>query len=952
MKRAIGKGDWKEAWSLVDAVLEKHGDDADSLALVARVAHENEKPLLAAKYLVEACRKESFRKASRVQQAMIAMISTGQLHEGMELLEEAIAKQPEQFETRRWLYDFYMGTENRQAGLRHGRHLIRQRRFDLALLTTLSNTERRTQDDKPLEEMIQRNPDDLRPQLGTAKIDFDQGKFDPAIERLRAIVKAHPDYLPAQALLGRALASAEQFQEVEPWSEELGESLEPYPEYWLALGDWARGKGQTAAAARSFYEATRRDPDILESWSKLSTSLQQLNLTGQTIPKEVLDSVDQRVTLLSQFAQLKNRFERTGSISRATAIEIVETLSQIGRLWEAEAWASLAMTLPEDDSVDAKAARIAIVERMRSDTPWQLTDAPEFSIDLSNLDSPSIAVEVATPSGQASSGSGTPLRLVNQAKERGLDFFGRTSDQLQDPGIMLYQTLGCGGGAIDYDLDGWSDLYLMAAGGSPSKGDSANNALMRNVQGRFSNVTDQSGSGDTRFGQGVAVGDVNEDGFPDLLLLNYGSDQLLINNGDGTFSNQSERLGPESIHWSTSAAIADLDGDSINDIVITRYCVGLDPSLIDCPMKDSSFAQACSPMKFPGDPDLFLRSRPDGTLEDVTQKWQAQPTVIGRGLGIVAGSFDDTVGVDLLIANDMTNNHFWSRSKQGPFLLQESATIRGLAGDDKAAAQGSMGIASGDMDEDGDIDFLVTNFEAEYNTYHEQRVPGLWQDRTINVGLSRPTDPLVGFGAVSVDVDDDGTLEFLVTNGHVDIFSRADEKTGEEKRSVYAQPMQIFRRQFATGLFESIGDQFDSEYLQTPHVGRALWKTDVDNDGRVDLAVTHQTEPVAILVQEGPSKTRSLGIRLVGTSDSRDAIGATVEVTVDDQSRFAANTSGDGYLCSDERTLRFSFLTEQNECNVKVTWPNGDVQQFQAVPLGGVVVAVQGQDKTFDLKTR
>ncbi len=949
MKAAMQKGDWAEAWKASSAVLVNHPDDAEVIATVARVAHENELPEEAAELLVDACRAESFRRSPRVQQAMIALIGIGRLHEGMEMLEEAVAAQPLQHDTRRWLYDFYMGTENRKAGVVHGRYLVRQRQFDVDMLLTLSNTERRTHDSDPLQEMISRNPKDKRPQMGTAKSKFDSGDYEKAIETLQTIVQAHEDYLPAQSLLGRSLAAAARWEELESWTGSQSSSIEAYPGYWIALGDWARTKQENAAAARAYWEACRRDPDIMESWSKFNTTLQLVQSAGGDLPEEVLAGIENRVTLLSRFNQLKHRFERTGKISRATAVEMVETLGKIGRLWEAEAWASITLSLPEDDSVDAQQTRQSIVNRLSQDTPWQLTEQqPEFEFDFSFLELPTIGAASRKRTGSApvkvaQAGDAGTFRLINEADRRGLKFFGRTFDQLEKPGIMLFRTLGCGGGTIDFDLDGWSDLYLVAAGGTPPKRDSEPNALFRNLGGAFADVTASAAVGDTGFGQGVAVGDVNEDGFPDLLVLNYGANTLLINNGDGTFVDASDRLGANPQDWSTSAAIADLDGDGFSDIAIVNYCAGFEPVTRPCPMKGTEVVRSCTPVKFEAAPDLFLQGTPAAGLVDQTEAWGAEPAVLGRGLGIVVGSLDDKPGVEVFVANDMTNNHYWSRPKSQPadsgkpFVLVDSAIVSGLGGDDRSQAQGSMGIATGDFDRDGDIDFYVTNFENEYNTYHDQSFPGVWQDRTAKLDLITPTLPLVGFGTEAVDLDNNGLVELIVSNGHVEIFSRDNE------RSVYAQPLQVFHRG-AEGTFEPAAPSMASEYVTTPHVGRALWTLDANRDGLTDFAVTHQTQPVALLINQSQTDADWIAINLAGRSCSRDAVGATVEVACRQEHWMAIQTSGDGYLCSNERTLRFGLGDIGDAtCEVKVTWPDGQSETFEGLTANETWLIVQSQ---------
>ena len=944
MNTAIRRGDWTTAASHSDAVLQKHADEPDTIALVAQVAHSNGDVEKAAELLVRACSVESFSNPARIQQAMIALIGVGQLHEGIEMLEEAVAKNPADSESRRWLYDFHMGTENRIRGLPHGKTLVQERKFDLELLTSLSNTERRTQDAKPLDEMISRNPADKRPLVGDAKIKFDEGDYAAASELLRSIIQQHPDYVPAQTLLGRSLAADGKFDALATWAAKQEQPVAMSPEYWLALGDWSRGQNHPAEATRAYWEATVADPDMLEAWSKLSRSLKVLPASSGEIPDNVLRAIENRAAKLSQFNQLKNRFERSGSISRATVAEMVSTLVDLGRLWEAEAWASIAYTLPEDDSVPLDELRQGVVRQIRADTPWQITSQhPEFTLDLSSLAMPRVG-KLTRPTQQSdgiteASRLAEGLVLINEADRRNLRFSGHTGAELDQPGIMLHQTLGCGGGAIDFDLDGWSDLYLVAAGGQPSAVDSQANALMRNLQGQFDEVTGVSSTGDQGFGQGVAVGDVNADGFPDLLVLNYGRNTLLINQGDGTFADASFRLPGNGADWSTSAAIADLDSDGLSDIVITNYCAGLEPTTTSCPVKGSDIARSCSPMMFKARDDQFLKCGDDGGFLDKTELWNAVPDVVGRGLGIVVGELDGSSGLDAFVANDMTNNHFWSVSPEpSTFSLVESAMVRGLGADDRAISQGSMGIASGDLDRDGDLDFYVTNFSKEYNTYHEQLSSGVWRDETLKMGLLAATTPVVGFGSEAVDLNNDGNLELIVANGHVDMFSRDDEK------SVYAQRMQVFRRA-ASGGFASVGEQMSGAYMQSPHVARALWTLDIDRDGRTDFAVTHQTEPVALLMNQSVATGDWVTFELSARHGARDAIGTQLELSDGEQRWVVQKLAGHGYLCSNDARLLIGLgdLRGDKKISLRVSWPDGMVEEFDQLSCNSEWVLVQGQ---------
>ncbi len=952
MKAAIRGQLWNEAALFTDAVLAKYPDDPDILTLVAQVAYHNDQPDRSADLLVDACQLESLSNEGRIRQAMVALVNVGRLYDGIELLDEALNQHPDQMETRRYLYDLYIGTEDREHGEPLGKRLVRERHFDLDLLMTLGNEQRRTLDTKPLVTMSTRHPDDLRPLVGEARIKYDSNEFDEAIRMTREIIRQHADFVPAKLLLGRSLAAAERLDEIEAWAQEQLPGIEAAPDYWMTLGEWARARQDKRAAVRAYWEAARRAPDATEAWSKLGSAMQMLEGSSRESTDKILPHIQTRVRRLSDLDQAKHRFERTGKISQAICLEIINNLRDLGRLWEAEAWASIALSLPADDAVPMKRTRQEIVSELRRDTPWQSTsEFPELTMNLSAFELPEIAraasshentVAFSLESLDQTLTEQPDLRLNDEAAARGLNFFGRTSDHLSQPGIMLFETLGCGGGVVDYDLDGWSDLYCIAAGGTPPHRDSEPNGLFRNQSGKFSDVTLATGTGDTGFGQGVAVGDVNEDGFPDLLVLNYGPNALYVNQGDGTFVDASDRIETHAedevvSDWSTSGAIADLDGDSLADIVIVNYCAGLEPVTETCPMAGSSVFRACTPVKFPALNDQFLQGQANGRFIDRTRDWLAVPQNPGRGLGVVIGALDRVPGNDVFVANDMTNNHFWSRqSDSESFEFRDSAMPRGLAANDRLLAQGSMGIAVADFDGDSDMDIYVTNFDNEYNTFHEQIHDGLWQDRTSQLKLTTETMPLVGFGTQAVDLDLDGELELVVTNGHVDLFSRGEE------RAEYAQFMQVFSRQ-PDATFEPIEGLIAGEYLRGKHVGRSLWTIDVNHDGRTDLVVTHQTEPISLLVNDCKSRGAWLEMELHGTHCSRDAIGAIVQVRSGDTTLTQPLISGDGYLCSNERVLRFRLEADNAPVEARILWPDGSEQNVSGMHSTGRWQVIQGE---------
>nr|WP_144059601.1 FG-GAP-like repeat-containing protein [Rhodopirellula sallentina] len=948
LRLAVERERWQEAWEGSNAALTQHPDDAEVIYLVANVAQKVGKPDVAAELVMDACRAENFQDVAGIKRAMEALLKVGRLYDCLDLFEDALEVDPNLHEIRQYFYDMCWGAEDRRRAIPHGRLLVKYRQFDLPLLLTLSSTESGTDRLESFVAMAKRHPRDKRPLVAEAKYRFDQGEFTRAEATLRQVLETHPEHLPANALLCRVLIAKAAYDEFAKLPVELSDGIDGYPDYWLAVGDWCWYAGRQPEAARAYWEAARRDADGREYWLKLATSLRQLDHETHGIDDLTLSSVENRVRLLTLFSDATTRFRTYPS--QAVAVEIAEALQNLGRLWEAEAWAAIATRLPRDPAVPVAQIRESIVCSLRKDTPWQIDEKhPELRIDLSHLVVPRLDSlgRIADQRDQKQMRicrRSERLRLKNEANERSLTFFGRTADDLDRPGVMHYQTLGCGGGAIDYNLDGWPDLYFAAAGGTPPNRDSSPNALWINRGGTFVDVSRESGTDDTGFGQGVAVGDVNEDGFPDLLILNYGPNVLFINNGDGTFTDASERLPSEGqeVVWSSSGAIADWNQDGLADLTILNYGKGLEPVTKKCFGTSKSLARACAPLNFKAAADRFCLNSQTGEFADQAS---LQPTAsnLGRGLGVIAGDLDQVPGVDLFVANDQSSNHYWSRSESKEYSLKESAIVRGLGASNDSPYQGSMGLATGDFDRDGDFDLFVTNFHQECNTYHDQLSPGGWRDQTMPQRLYSATLPMVGFGSQAVDLDNDGWLELIVTNGHVDRYP--GEKSGS-----YAQPMQVFRRNTVDD-YESIAELIDGEYISATHVGRALWTVDANRDGRTDLVITHQTEPVALLVNQTEESGDWIGLQLVGRDCSRDAIGAVVEIESNDRRWVVPLTSGDGYLCSNERILRVGLGESAGECDVVVKWACGTQQRYPGLKPNVTWLCVEADHDAYDLST-
>ncbi|GAA5507837.1 tetratricopeptide repeat protein [Novipirellula caenicola] len=392
MNEEIRQGRWDQAWRLSDAVLTDHRDDHQVLAKLARVAFESDHPNESADLLMAACRAEAFKNETRIQQAVVAAIFVGRLFDAIDFLTAAVTAQPEQLQTRRLIFDLLMGMENRTLAEPHGRYLVLNRRFDVELLTSLCNTGRNPPEPDSLAKIVARNPNDKRPLIPQAMIAMDQGLYADAIMKLEEILDAHPESVQSQILLGEAIVEAGKYDSLDSWAARLQGAYKEEVGYWQTVGDWASHQNDHCGAARCYWEATQRDSYVLDAWTGLRTALNQLQNCDANVTSETLESIDRCIERLKRLRQARHRFVRSRSISRATAVEIALILSELGRLWEAEAWLTVALTLPEDPSTDVTAARDAVVSKMSKQTPWQVQQGhPELQIDLSHLALPAVA---------------------------------------------------------------------------------------------------------------------------------------------------------------------------------------------------------------------------------------------------------------------------------------------------------------------------------------------------------------------------------------------------------------------------------------------------------------------------------------------------------------------------------------------------------------------------------
>jgi hypothetical protein len=520
----------------------------------------------------------------------------------------------------------------------------------------------------------------------------------------------------------------------------------------------------------------------------------------------------------------------------------------------------------------------------------------------------------------------------------GVHFQYVNSDDQAKPGTPIYHQLGGGIGSIDFDRDGWPDLYLSQGAKWPLAEENRDlvDKLFHSDRGeKFVDVTEQAGLGDTRYSQGLAVGDVNNDGFPDLYVANIGGNRLYFNQGDGTFREVAGEFSTRQ-DWTTSCVIADISGDGNPDLFDVNYLDGREPFDLVC-----RGGKSCTPDHFLGQQDQLYVSQGDGAFRRATDPGLVVPG--GKGLGAVVADFDGSGRLSVFVANDTTaNNFFVPLTPRGAesLRLEDQGLLSGLAFDRDGLAQACMGIGLDDADGDGRLDLFITNFYNESNTLYRQLGVNLFVDDTRDANLRTPSLMKLGFGTQFLDADLDGNPDLVVTNGHVDDY----RDTG----AAYKMPPQLYRN-VGRGRFEELPAKSLGPFFQGEYLGRSLAKMDFNRDGRPDFAVIHLDAPLALLANSTPTDHHYLTLHLAGVNCERDAVGATVKIETDAGAWTKQLTAGDGYQASNQRVIHAGLGTVSAVRRLTIRWPHGAEQVFADVPADREWLAVEGRTELTDV---
>ncbi|MSR60246.1 MAG: tetratricopeptide repeat protein [Planctomycetaceae bacterium] len=813
--------------------------------------------------------------------------------------------------------------------------VLRQGRFRTEHLTLLGAEGGAHPAPELLRSWMAKRPDDPLANLAMAWQLRNERQYADAERCLRLAIKQGPKLIEAHARLGELLVESGRFDELAGWQRSLPAGSDEFPQIWIVQGAWARHCGDDAGAIRCYLEALARNPNLTNANYQLAQLLHSRADVASAAP------FFERCAALQELSARESVLFHSEHTSLDPLRNVAEQMEALGRLWEAWGWSRFAKSLSAS-AAWPQAALDRLEVQLAKSPPWNLPETnPALSFDAERFALPDWSRLQPAERSHATGATDDLTAQVSfhdMARDAELDFRYFNSGDPSTPGQYMYEFTGGGVAVLDFDADGWPDLYLTQGSQWPPDGNQQIylDQLFRNQFGKkFDNVTLPAEMRENSFSHGVAAGDLDGDGFVDLFVANIGRNRLLINQGDGTFREQ--WLPGDRGLWTTSCVIADFNGDAFPDLYAVNYVEA--PDVFDrlCAHKDG-VPRMCAPFDFPGSPDEFYLNQGDGTFREAASE-AGFVDHNGKGLGVAAADFDSSGRLSLFVANDLVENFYFVNEtsvRGGAPRFVESALPLGLAYGADGRTHGCMGIAVGDSNDDGRLDMLVTNFMQEPDALYVQKPGGFFADEADRAGIGGPTLLQLGFGTQFVDGDLDGRLDLVVTNGHVD-----DHRAyGRE----YHMPPQFFHN-VGGGRFRELPPDRVGEFFGGKYLGRGMARIDWNRDGAEDVVISHLESPAALLTNTTVGRGDFIKVDLRGVRSERDAIGAVATLTTASLRLVRQVTAGDGYQASNERSLIFGLGKDDSAADLMVRWPSGAIDEIANVPRNRHWILIEGSSR-------
>ncbi len=507
------------------------------------------------------------------------------------------------------------------------------------------------------------------------------------------------------------------------------------------------------------------------------------------------------------------------------------------------------------------------------------------------------------------------------------------------PEKYLPETTGAGCAFFDYDNDGWMDIYLVNSGKCDffTPDPLLRNALYKNNRdGTFTDVTEKAGVGAGGFGQGVAIGDYDRDGFQDLYVTQYGRSILYHNNGDGTFTDVTEKAGVGVMGWASSAVWFDYDNDGLLDLFVGRFVDFSKEKNKPCGVHEDGKRHYCIPQIYQPMPSWLFHNNGDGTFTDVS-KSSGIAASLGKVWGVVATDINNDGRMDLFVTNDTVANFLFVNQGAGKFI--ETGTEAGVAFGATGKARSGMGVDSADFNQDGWQDLFVANIDRENFAIYQNNHDGTFDDLAMSTGIAKATRLMSGWGLKFFDYDNDGDIDLLLSNGNPD-----DLITVLHGEVSYEEPLILFHRKGKA--WEDVSAK-SGPVFSMPMSARGLALGDFDNDGAVDVLISVNGAAPLLLHNLAGKQNHWLGIRLIGKKSNIDAVGAQIKYKAGDLERSRFKVGGGSYLSYHDPRVVLGLGKREAIDWVEIKWPQpgGGTQRFTGLPVDRYITITEGEDK-------